>query len=152
LAQQRFVMEEKAMDSMGIRIDPGFQKFFIAWPATDTGDKSFALVHEELRVGAPVTLVRPANFWFVKTENTHVGCLSKVVSEAITRRVHPATEIIGFVCSNIYKWTLEETIKFDKAQREKNITSNLADLWTAFPRERGYIYIVEFSGYGTVVR
>jgi ATP-dependent DNA helicase RecQ len=150
LNQQRFLLKEDMMKKMGIRIDPGFQKFFIAWAATDDGDKSFALVHEELRVGAPVTLVRPKTFWFVKTGNTTVGCLSKEVSEAITRRVYPATQIIGFVCSNIYKWTLEETIAFDKAQRQKNIDSNFAEKWTAFPRERGYIYIVEFSGYGMV--
>lgn len=145
LAQQRFVLKEVLAEKMGIRIEPGFEKFYISWPATDNGDKSFALVHEELRVGTPVTLVRK-NSWFVKIENTLVGCLSQKASNDITSSVKGATEVGGFVCSNIYKWTLEETIASDKAKN-----TNFAEKWTAFPWERGYIYIVEFSGYGMVV-
>jgi len=96
-------------DKMGIRIEPGIDKFYISWSATDNGDRSFALVHEELKVGTPVTLIRK-NSWFVKTENTLVGCLKNEVSTTITNSAKGATEISGFVCSNIYKWTLQETI------------------------------------------
>jgi hypothetical protein len=72
--------------------------------------------------------------------------LSKKVSNYLASKANGSTSITGFRISNIYKWTLPDTKNFDL----KNCT-NFENSWTETAKQRGYIYLVDFSGYGLPV-
>jgi ATP-dependent DNA helicase RecQ len=71
--------------------------------------------------------------------------LSKKVSDDLSSKVNGNPSISGFRVSNIYKWTLADTKKYDI----KNCT-NFEVRWSTAAKQRGYIYLIEFSGYGVV--
>jgi len=52
-------------------------------------------------------------------------------------------KLSGFVVSSVYVNTYDET----KLSDEKNGTS-YSNNWTQTAKERGYIYLIDFSGFG----
>lgn len=57
----------------------------------------------------------------------------------------PMPEVInGFSVSSISVHTYQETLDSD----EKHENQNFAEKWNATAKQRGFIYIIDFSGYG----
>jgi ATP-dependent DNA helicase RecQ len=50
----------------------------------------------------------------------------------------------GYVVSSIYAHTYEETINSESG-------SQYANKWNDESRKRGYIYLIDFSGYGKII-
>lgn len=121
----------------------GLKKFFIGWGATADGNNVFNYIENELKVGSPLNLQR-INNWFLYSNGTRIACLSNRVSNYLTLILNENTSLNGFRVSNIYKWTLEDTQKFDLKH-----STNFETSWTDTAKKRGYIYLIEFSGYGT---
>jgi ATP-dependent DNA helicase RecQ len=124
----------------------GLRKYFISWGATKNGNNAFDFIERELKVGMPITLELAQNHWFLKARSWRIACLSDIVSKYLSMMANGHNSIEGFMVTNIYKWTLEDTRRYD----ERNNT-NFVALWIDEVINRGYIYLVEFSGYGTAV-
>jgi len=88
-------------------------------------------------------LRKATNNWFLNLNGSRIGCLSNKVSNYLSSKTNGHTRIDGFRVSNIYKWTLEDTQKFDLKKG-----TNFENSWTDIAKHRGYIYLIEFSGYG----
>ena len=79
-----------------------------------------------MKIGNNVKLIRPKKFWLIETKGKRVGCLNEKISESISKNVNGLASLNGFVCSNIYRWTFNETIEYDN--KHKTTYSND---WTA---------------------
>lgn len=135
---------EEEISALGISVPSGIDKYFIGWGATDSGNAVFNTIEQTLKFGSTISLRKATNNWFLNLNGSRIGCLSKKVSNYLSTKTNGHTAIDGFRVSNIYKWTLEDTQKFDL----KNNT-NFENSWTDTAKQRGYIYLIEFSGYGT---
>lgn len=123
----------------------GFKKYFISWGATENGNSVFATIEATLKIGSLVSINKAVNNWFLNYNGTRIGCLSKKVSNYLSTKSNGLTAINGFRVSNIYKWTWEDTQKFDLRNN-----TQFENTWTDTAKQRGYIYLIEFSGYGTI--
>lgn len=137
---------EEEINALGISVPSGIDKYFIGWGATDGGNSVFNIIEQTLKFGSTISLRKATNNWFLTFNGSRIGCLSKKVSNYLSIKANGHTRIDGFRVSNIYKWTLEDTRKFDL----KNNTT-FENSWTDIAKQRGYIYLIEFSGYGNVV-
>jgi len=135
---------EEEINALGISVPSGIDKYFIGWGATVSGNLVFNTIEQTLKFGSIISLRKATNNWFLNLNGSRIGCLSKKVSNYLSTKTNGHTAIEGFRVSNIYKWTLEDTKKFDL----KNNTT-FENSWTDTAKKRGYIYLIEFSGYGT---
>jgi ATP-dependent DNA helicase RecQ len=138
-----YSFSEEVINDLGISVPIGLDKYFIGWGATDSGNEVFNTIEQNLKFGSPISLRKATNNWFLNLNGSRIGCLSKKVSNYLSTKSNDHTTIDGFRVSNIYKWTLEDTKKFDS----KNNT-NFENSWTETAKQRGYIYLIEISGYG----
>lgn len=135
---------EEEINALGISVPSGIDKYFIGWGATDSGNAVFNTIEQTLKFGSLISLKKATNNWFLNLNGSRIGCLSNRVSNYLSNKTNGHLTIDGFRVSNIYKWTLEDTQKFDL----KNNT-NFETSWSDIAKQRGYIYLIEFSGYGT---
>ncbi len=70
-------MPEDEIKKIGIPIQPGFDKHYIGWGATETGNNIFRFIHENLKVGFSCQLIRPKTFWLLESGGNRIGCLTK---------------------------------------------------------------------------
>lgn len=134
---------DEVISNLGISVPAGLDKFFISWGATDNGFTVFNTLEKTLKFGSIVNLSKAVNNWFLNFNGSRIGCLSGKVSRYLTAKSNGNTSIAGFRVSNIIKFTLEETQKYDS----KNDTT-YANSWSERAKQKGYIYLIEFSGYG----
>ena len=133
----------------GVSVPSGLDKHYIAWGATEPGNYIFNFIQKEMKPGASLSLMKYKTYWFLEIDGNKIGCLSKKVSNSLTNKANGSNELTGFVCSNIYKWTYEETLEYDNTHFDENgNTTNYSHAWTETAKQRGYIYLIEFSGYG----
>ncbi|MBX2907852.1 MAG: UvrD-helicase domain-containing protein [Taibaiella sp.] len=142
-----------ADDNLGITIPKrisrtdtdGFKKYFISWGATESGDNVFPILEGQLACGSEIYLERGNNAtWFLMYQQSRIACFSQAVSTFLSNKAGHSP-VHGFRVSNIYKWTLDETIEADT----RNDTT-FARNWSSAAMQRRYIYLVEFSGYGKI--
>ncbi|WP_067146256.1 ATP-dependent helicase [Pseudotamlana agarivorans] len=136
---------DDTMNRLGVKIPEGIDKMNISWGAQDyqeTRLKVFNHLRDSIKLGAPVRLIKKINglytFWEVVCNNR--------ISGQITSRYYPntnKTELNGFLVSSIERYTYVETLKYD----EKHST-NYASRWCESSKSRGYIYLVDFAGFG----
>jgi RecQ family ATP-dependent DNA helicase len=137
---------ENEINSLGISVPSGIDKYYISWGATDSGNKVFNFIETELKSGSPLLLKRAINNWFVYSNSKKIGCLSNKVSIYLSSKVTGNIIISGFRLSHIYKWTLSDTQNYDSKNNTK-----FEESWSEEAKRRGYIYLIEFSGFGTAI-
>ncbi len=140
---REYTSPEAIINGLGIDVPSGLKKFFISWGATAYGNRVFNRIERTLKVGAAVSLKRH-NKWFLYYQDFPIACLNRDSSDTITAKAKESRLIDGFRVSNIYRCTLEDTRQHDETHG-----TTFLRCWTGPARRRGYIYLVEFSGYGT---
>jgi superfamily I DNA/RNA helicase len=142
----------------GVSIPSGFEKFFISWGAKEYNFiRSFKFIEENIKVGDPVELIQKAgntntngnkwNEWVVTSNSTIVGRLVDNIFKDLNSR-----ELSGFVVSGVYRYTLEDTIEYDKLKLDRmplKLKTDYISHWGESAVNKKYIYLVEFSGFGT---
>jgi ATP-dependent DNA helicase RecQ len=146
----RYVMPENANLGLDIPVQPEIKKLRIGWAA-----KAFNFnggVNNYIN-----TSVKSGDFVFVRRrvvpyngnhfvvhellkENT-TRPIGELASNANIVRDHQA--VSGFVVNEIVVWTYEDTCKFDSEN-----DTNFAKDWCQEARNQGYIYLVDFAGFG----
>jgi ATP-dependent DNA helicase RecQ len=81
------------------------------------------------------------DFWEVKVDNIAVAQLSS----KIPKKMAEMSELSGFVVSSIYVHTYEDTVNSETG-------SQYASRWSEESKKRGYIYLIDFSGYGKITK
>lgn len=129
--------------NFGVAIEEGIDKFTMYWSASAYGGNSFNYIKENVKVGDSLILEPMANggfvFWHAVVNGTKVARLSM----SMVNRIGHLPNVNGFIVSSVYVNTYEETLWSD----EKNKT-DYATKWTQAAKDRGFIYLIDFSGYG----
>lgn len=126
----------------GLKINEGLDKYTMYWSASNFGLNSYEYIRDNVKIGDEIYLNKVEGaytFWYVMHNNQKIAQLSRAM---ITKLVG-LSELNGFVVSSVYVSTHEETTISD----EKNGTQ-YAGNWTPMAKERGHIYLIDFSGYG----
>jgi ATP-dependent DNA helicase RecQ len=135
------VLNKDEVDRLGLHLKEGLKKFTLYWGASDYGRGSFEIIKNNVRIGDEITLKKVPrggyNFWDVKIDNMTVAQLSS----KIPKKMLEMNELSGFVVSSIYVHTYEETVNSETGFQ-------YADKWNEESKKRGYIYLIDFSGFG----
>lgn len=136
--------KDQIENSLGILLEEGIDKFTLYWGASDFGRGSFETIKNNVRIGDDIILKKVTrggyDFWEVKLNNIAVAQLSS----KIPRKMVEMNELSGFVVSSIYVHTYEETVNSETG-------SQYASRWNEESKKRGYIYLIDFSGYGKII-
>jgi ATP-dependent DNA helicase RecQ len=137
--------KDQIENSLGILLEEGIDKFTLYWGASDYAKESFETIKSHVRIGDEIILKKVTrsgyDFWEVKVGNIAVAQLSS----KIPKKMAEMTELSGFVVSSIYVHTYEETVNSETG-------SQYASKWSAESKKRGYIYLIDFSGYGKITK
>lgn len=146
----RYVIPENANVGLGIPVQPEIKKLKIGWAA-----KAFNFnggVNSYIN-----TSVKSGDFVFVRRRvvpyNGTYFIVHELLKENTTRPigelagnaniVRDHQTVSGFVVNEVVVWTYEDTCKFDL---EHN--TGFANDWCPEARNQGYIYLVDFAGFG----
>jgi ATP-dependent DNA helicase RecQ len=135
--------KEKIKDKFGLKIKEGIDKFTMYWSASNFGLNSFEYIRDNVKIGDSIFLDKKPEgahtFWYVIHNKQKIAQLSK----SMVNQLIDIEKLSGFVVSSVYVNTYDET----KLSDEKNGTS-FSNNWTQKSKERGYIYLIDFSGFG----
>ena len=130
------------MSSLGVLIESGYKKFFISWGAQEFNfNKNFERIERDIKHGDPIEVLNNGSVicnYDSGTKQVQVGKLTSSTMGKIRRR-----SLHNFSASGIYRYTFQETLDYDKKNGR-----DFAKNWCMNARQKGYIYLVEFSGYG----
>lgn len=77
----------------------------------------------------------------------YIGRLSSRNSNIMKRAKEDGANVLkGFFVSNVFVWTYEDTLNYDKVH--KNCYANQ---WSEEAKQNGYIYIIHIAGFGTKI-
>jgi len=143
---KQFQFSEQALKKkIGFSIPEGTEKLFLGWGATESGLRAHEFIKCNLQIGDKLELKRTKNSWSLNVKGRVVGYLSKKETIKLNKKVNTSDSLSGFSVSGIYVFTLQDSIAYDKD--EKNHTT-FSDSWLPSVKERGYVYVIDFSGYG----
>lgn len=146
-----YVIPENASISLGIPVHPEIKKLKIGWAAKafnfNGGVNSY--INASIKSGDFVFVrkreVRAANGSFIVhellKENTNRPIGELAASANIMRHYQ---SVSGFVVNEIVVWSYEDTRKFDTENG-----TDFASYWCQEAKSQGYIYLVDFAGFGT---
>jgi RecQ family ATP-dependent DNA helicase len=154
----RYVINENEKVSLGIPAKPGLEKLNIGWSAKEfnfnRGVNNY--IKNNLKSGDEVKIVMTINGGFqfyeiVDTNNRKVGSLSQPQGNPNEDKFRiqvalRANGLTGFVINEIVQFSYDETLTSD----EKNGTNYAID-WCQEARNQGYIYLVDFAGFGKII-
>ena len=149
----RYVIPENANVGLGIPVQPEIKKLKIGWAA-----KAFNFnggVNSYIN-----TSVKSGDFVFVRRRvvpyNGTQFIVHELLKENTTRPigelagnaniVRDHQTVSGFVVNEVVVWTFDDTLKFDAENG-----TNYARDWCQEARNQGYIYLVDFAGFGVPV-
>ncbi len=152
---EKYEIPETEKKRMGISIQPEIKKLNIGWAA-----KAFNFKNVNSYIN---TLVKSGDFVFVRErtvpyngthfivhellkENTNkpIGELAR--KSDINKDIKDHQSVSGFVVNEVVVWSYEDTRKFDL----ENATDFAKD-WCQEAKSQGYIYLVDFAGFGTPI-
>ena len=134
---------QNVLNNLGIAVDEVIDNLTMYCSASVFGGNSFFYIKNNVKIGDRLVLLPVIDghntFWYATINNNRVALLSR----NMVNEINHLSEVNGFIVSSIYVSTYDETLKSD----EKNNT-NYASRWTEFAKSRGYVYLIDFSGYG----
>lgn len=140
---QGFDFEDHIRNSFGVSVDEGLDKFTMYWNASTYSGNSFEFIRDHVKIGDKITLKPTINqhgtFWYAIVNNRNVASLSR----SMVSRIQNMPQVNGFIVSSVYVNTYEDT-KYSDDKNGTNYSSN----WTQEAINRGYVYLIDFSGYG----
>jgi ATP-dependent DNA helicase RecQ len=140
----KYVFEENILSKLGISIPDGTDKLFIGWGATELGDKMHDFIEREVSIGDELVLTRPKKNWVLGVKGKMIGMSSNDLSKYITNKIGVDKKVLkGFSVSGIYVLSYDEVLNSDHLN-----DTNFIDMWSDVAKKRGYIYMIDFSGYG----
>jgi len=146
LDQMRKIQRQDAR--LGWNDKAGIDKYFLSFLATDWYFNNNSYVERYLAKNEPLTLEphRNGDKYQIKHNGTVIGQLSKN-SEILRKAKNDMGLPIlsGIFVSEVYVWTLEDTLKYDA---ENN--TDFIKYWGESAKKKGYVYIVDFAGYAKI--
>lgn len=127
---------QEYMQRLGVSVQAGLAKLYISWSANDNHFHVNKYLENKVRSGDSLSLVQRDGNWLVTHGEQVVGRMSG------TFNVN-ASIVSGFVVNEVVAWSYEDTLASDKRNKTSFINH-----WGPQAKEKGYIYLVDFAGYG----
>lgn len=152
LDQMRKIQRQDAR--LGWNDKAGIDKYFLSFLATDWYFNNNSYVERYLAKNEPLTLEphRNGDKYQIKHNGTVIGQLSKnseIFRKAMMNKQNGMELPIlsGIFVSEVYVWTLEDTLKYDADNN-----TDFIKYWGESAKKKGYVYIVDFAGYAKIKR
>ncbi len=145
---QRFYFPPETIQQLGVPIQAGFDKFFISWGAKQFNfNNYFENIEKNIREGNAVsinkkTVTHNGNTWVEWILKANTILFGRLVQAPFNDVEHESVN--GFSVSGIYRYTFQDTVEYDNEHG-----TNYSNAWCPNAIAKGYIYLIEFSGYGT---
>ncbi len=153
----RFELSAERKDLLGFTVKPELAKLFISWAATNDrfSPDLLSYLKTQIKSGDPISLQGKV----VIHDNTTIGMLSTAGFD----RTPNCAQLKGFIVNEVVVWTYNETIENDRKEPADNKTKPIwkrkqpdaegfytryHELWCDEARAQGYIYLVDFAGFG----
>lgn len=136
---------------LGIAVQPEIKKINIGWASKkynfDSGVCKYIsqnvnsgdLIYIQKRVIPNGSNPFTVHEIFKEGHNRPIGELSRDAGKLLKHDI-----IKGLIVNEVVVWTYEDTLKFDSENPGKNYSSN----WCDGAKNQGYIYLVDFAGFG----
>lgn len=144
----RFAFPPETIQQLGIPIPSGYDKFFISWGARQFNFRNYyERIEKNIKQGDTVSInksivVNNGNTWTEWILKSNTIPFGRLVRSPLTDE--ETESINGFCISGIYRYTYQDTIEYDRKHG-----TNYATNWCEAAVNNEYIYLIEFSGYGT---
>lgn len=136
---QKCVFSAEVRKKLGVVVPQEIDKLFISWGAREFNINSFNTIKDKISVGDPVELKKDAaGRWQVWAKGFQVGQLRGKHLDILE------SNLSGFTVSNVVRYTHQESLDYDQKHNADFTTTN----WGPSAIKRGYIYLIDFSGYG----
>ncbi|MBY5950540.1 UvrD-helicase domain-containing protein [Algoriphagus marincola] len=149
LASQIYKLPESLNNRLGVPAPPELSKLIVSWAASDYNFNRKSInqgIKSKVRSGDAVYVKKNVGEQYTFTELYHtemddypIGSISKS-----SGRLKEYDLITGYVVNEVVVWTFEDSVKSD----ERNGT-NYSLKWCQEAKDKGYVYVVDFAGYGT---
>jgi hypothetical protein len=126
---------ETVTSRLGYPVKPELKKLFISWSAQQFNYAINLYIEHHVKSGDEVNISNQ----FVIHQGNKIG---KLAGNAFGANV--PTELSGLIINEVVTWTYEET----KRNAEAGL-GNFLNHWCDSAQKQGYIYLVDFAGYGT---
>ncbi|PQJ18452.1 UvrD-helicase domain-containing protein [Nonlabens tegetincola] len=147
-----YEVQQEVRDRLGVSIEEGIDKFKLYWNAEVHGANSFNFIKNNVKIGDSL-LIEPNQvgiytYWHAIVNGNKVAQLSS----SLVKKIGHNIPLKGFSVSSVYVHTYEETLKSDQEWIDKGRPNEwgrpFAEKWIDSSRERGFVYVIDFSGYG----
>ena len=139
--------------ALGIAVEPEIKKLNIGWAASDyifNRTNSFKFIKSHVKPGDLIEVKKlrkvkndGTEFFvheiFIEGSNISIGQLSRDAGNILNHN-----HVKKLVVNEVVVWTYEDTQKFDNDNPGKNYAAN----WCPEARNQGYVYLVDFAGFG----
>lgn len=122
--------------------EPSMEKYFISYTAMDNHFQSNDYIANNVKKDDEVELHRQGNYYNIYHGTICIGCLAKGSDISKTAELNHVSRLRGFRVSDICIWTYEETLKAAAMGKD------FRHLWCERAKRKGFIYIVQISGFG----
>lgn len=155
-----FELSEEKAKKLGYSVKPELSKLFISWAATNDAYNSEIneYIKSSVNSGDEITLKGKSVFHnYIKVAH---------LSNAAFEKMPPSDTLNGFVVNEVVVWSYEDTIAYDRKKpddfdnwslaRRKGkpdidgFYSDFHKSWCPAAVTNGYIYLVDFAGYGKI--
>ena len=151
-ASRPYKLPENYQLALGISVEPEIKKLNIGWAAsgfifnsgrnnyikTNIASGDLVEIKKIKRSKKDGTSFFVNEIYKVGTEIA-IGQLSKDAGKILEHK-----HVKGLIVNEVVIWSYEDTIDFDKKNPGKNYSAN----WCNEAKELGYIYLVDFAGFG----
>jgi superfamily I DNA/RNA helicase len=139
----KYTVPPNVLNQLGIAVNEGIDKLTLYWSASNYANGCFNFIKNNVSLGDTLVL-RPiinnyGTFWYAYKNDQSVALLS----HAFSNKISHLAQVNGFIVSSIYVHTYQESLLSD----ERNNTT-FSSKWNEESRQRGYVYLIDFSGYG----
>ncbi len=127
---------------------PGLDKYYLSYTAQDymfNNKRIDSYICNNVKKDDPVEIRRGDQYGnYYITHNGHfIGRLSNKSNIMLRAKEDGKSLLKDFFISNIFVWTFEDTIAYDRANN-----TNFAAKWSEQAKKQGYINIVQIAGFG----
>ena len=125
---------------------PGMDKYYLSYTAQSRIFENVdSYVLNQIKKDDPVQVIRDqyGNYYIVHNGH-YIGRLSSRSTIRYRAEEDGKTSLKDFFVSNVFVWTYEDTLAYDKANN-----TDFAARWSPEAKQQGYINIVQIAGFGT---
>ena len=152
-ASRQYQLPNNYQLALGIAVEPEIKKLNIGWAASDyifNRTNSFKFIKSHVKPGDLIEVKKlrkvkndGTEFFvheiFIEGSNISIGQLSRDAGNILNHN-----HVKKLVVNEVVVWTYEDTQKFDNDNPGKNYAAN----WCPEARNQGYVYLVDFAGFG----